>query len=107
MRVKTRLYCLEHRLRMSGSVERGPTMQQVLDAIHTDPVFPSLEWLELHRQLRLRKDCEPPRETESIQSAIALMEPEFAACMARLQARIDAQRFEGSGSEGCVRSRDV
>ena len=98
MRVKTRLYCLEHRLRMSGSVERGPTMQQVLDAIHTDPV---------HRQLRLRKECEPPRETESIQSAIALMEPEFAACMARLQARIDAQRFEGSGSEGCVRSRDV
>lgn len=88
MRVKTRLDRLERRLKAVSSTDSGLTIQQVLDAIDTDPLFPSSEWIALHRELCVRQDCKPPRETESVQSAIAALEPAFAACMARLQARM-------------------
>ena len=77
MRVRTRLDRMERRLRAVGSTDTGPTVQQVLNAIDTDPAFPSLEWIELHRKLCLRQECEPDRQTESLRSAIAAMEPAF------------------------------
>ncbi len=106
MRVRTRLDRMERRLRAVGSTDTGPTVQQVVNPIDTDPAFPSVEWIELHRKLCLRQECEPDRETESLLSAITALEPEFEACMARLQARINAPDIDCLGSDGCVPSHD-